>query len=234
MLGAMPEFRPAEKHGPITEIFPDVFMVTGGMRMAPGLSITRNMFVVRQGDELVLVSSMRLSPEGEAELDKLGKVKHVVRIGGNHGVDDAYVLDRYAATFWSVASTPGVPKTDQTLAPGSSPISDGDVFVFEQAKRSEAMILLGREGGILLTADAYQHWTSVDGCSLMARMMLPLMGFGPTIIGGPWLKQQGLGVRRDFERLAERDFKHLMPGHGSVLKDVAKEGLATAMSKRFR
>jgi hypothetical protein len=234
MLGVMPDFRPAEEHGPISEIFPDVFMVTGRIRMGPGLTITRNMFIVRQGDELVLVSSMRLSPEGEAELDKLGKVKHVVRIGGNHGVDDAYVLDRYAATFWSVANTPSVPKTDQTLAPGSSPIADGEPFVFEHAKRPEAMILLGREGGILLTADAYQHWTSTDGCSLMARMMLPLLGFGPTIIGGPWLKQQGLGVRRDFERLVERDFKHLMPGHGAALKDVAKEGLATAMSKRFR
>ncbi len=229
----MPDFRPAQKHGPITEVFPDVFIVTGGHKMAPGLTITKNMFVIRQGDELVLVSSMRLSPEGEAELEKLGKVKHVIRIGGYHGADDPYVLHRFSPTFWAPANLRDAAKKDQTLAPGSSPFEDADVFVFEGGKMPEAAILLKREGGILLTADSYQHWPTFAGVSLLGRATMPFMGFGPTVIGGPWLKAQGQGVRSDFERLAEREFAHLMPGHGSVLKDAAKEGLATAMKKRF-
>lgn len=226
----MSDFRPAEKHGAITEVFPDVFIVTGGHKMGPGLTITKNMFVIRQRGELVLVSSMRLSREGEEELEKLGKVKHVIRIGGNHGADDPYVLHRFSPTFWA----PGrLAKKGETLEPGSSPIDDADVFLFEKGAFPEAAILLRREGGILLTADSYQHWPTFEGVSLLGRAMMPLMGFGPTIIGGPWLKAQGPGVRADFERLAERDFAHLMPGHGSVLKNDAKAGLAKAMSKRF-
>jgi hypothetical protein len=64
--------------------------------------------------------------------------------------------------------------------------------------------------------------------------MMPFMGFGPTVIGGPWLKAQGMDVRADFERLAERDFAHLFPGHGQFLKNDAKAGLKKAIAKRFK
>ncbi len=229
----MTEFRPAEKHGPIEEIFPNVFFVTGGHRFGGPMMITKNMFIVRQGKELVVISTMRLSPEGEAELEKLGTVKHVVRIGGFHGVDDPYYVDRFSPTFWSPPKLEKVAKKDQTLAPGSSPIEDADVFLFENGKMSEAAIILKREGGVLMTADAYQNWTSTAGCSLPLRVMMPFMGFGPAVIGKPWLKAQGPGIRTDFEKLAERDFTHLFPGHGQILRNDAKAGLAKAMKKRF-
>src|SRR5688572_6827527 len=93
-FSAMPDFLPAMPHGPITEVFPDVFVVEGGFQFAPGVRITRNMTVVRQGDELTIINSVRLTPDGEAELEKLGRVKHVVRIGAFHGADDPYYVDR--------------------------------------------------------------------------------------------------------------------------------------------
>mgnify|MGYP001615266114 CR=1 FL=1 len=66
VVEGMPTFPPALPHGAIEEVFPDVFLVTGGFRFAPLLSITRNMTIVRQGAELVLVNSVSLSDEGEA------------------------------------------------------------------------------------------------------------------------------------------------------------------------
>jgi hypothetical protein len=230
----MADFRPAEKHGPITEIFPDVFFVTGGHRFSGAMMITKNMFIVRKGGELTIISTMRLSPEGEAELEKLGKVKHVVRIGGFHGADDPYYVHRFSPTFWSPPKLEGVAKKDQTLAPGSSPIDDADVFVFESGAMPEAAIILNREGGVLMTSDSLQNWTTFDGCSFLARAMMPLLGFGPTVIGGPWYKKQGPSIRADFERLAEREFTHVFPGHGTVLKNDAKAGLKKAMAKRLR
>ncbi|HEX4517841.1 MAG TPA: hypothetical protein VH054_30080, partial [Polyangiaceae bacterium] len=156
----MTEYRPAEKHGPIEEIFPNVFSVTGGHRFGGPMRITKNMFIVRQGKELVVISTMRLAPEGEAELEKLGTVKHVIRIGGYHGADDPYYVDRYSPTFWSPPKLEKVAKKDQTLAPGSSPLDDADVFLFEKGTFPEAAIILEREGGVLMTADAYQNWTT--------------------------------------------------------------------------
>ncbi|MBI2896410.1 MAG: hypothetical protein HYY06_22825 [Deltaproteobacteria bacterium] len=231
----MSTFAPPMPHGPITEVYPDVFMVTGGFRFAPGLRITRNMTIVRQGSELVLVNSVRLTPEGETRLAELGKVKHLVRIGAFHDLDDPYYEDRFAPTLWAPPRTRhnGGLKTDQELRPGSSPISGSAIFAFERGKQPEAAILLEREGGILVTCDSYQNWTTFDGCSLLGRLMMRVMGFGPTLIGGPWTKYMGQDVKADFDRLLELPFRHLLPAHGTPLGDRAKEGLRTAIANRF-
>jgi hypothetical protein len=63
--------------------------------------------------------------------------------------------------------------------------------------------------------------------------MMRAMGFGPTIIGGPWVKAMGPEVRADFERLLELPFVSLIPAHGTVLERTAKAGLATALASRF-
>jgi hypothetical protein len=227
----MPDFRPAAKHGPITEIFPDVFFVTGGFGFGPGLSITRNMTIVRQKDELVLINSVRLGEEGEKELEKLGKVKHVIRTGFFHGADDPYFKHRYDATLWAA------PKTGdgyEVLDNQHSPLSKAQVFEFHEGKRPEVAVLLDRDGGILVPCDSYQNWTTFEGCSFIGGIMMRMMGFGPTLIGGPWTKAMGQGVRADFDRLLEMPFQHLVPAHGTVLKDDAKPGLKTAISKRFK
>lgn len=231
----MPDFPPALPHGPITEVFPDVFWVTGRFRMAPGLTITRNMTIVRQDGELCLVNSVRLGAEGEAELEKLGKVKHLLRIGAFHGADDPYYKDRFGLTLWAPPGTrhAGALKTDEELVPGHGPIRGSQVFRFEKAKRPEVVVLLEREGGIVLPCDSYQNWTTFDGCSLVGKLVMRVMGFGPTLIGGPWTKAMGPEVRADFERLLELPFQHLVPAHGTPLKHSAKEGLRAAIAHRF-
>lgn len=232
----MTEFPAALPHGPITEVFPDVFMVTSGFRFAPLLSITRNMTIVRQGEELTIVNSARLSSEGEAQLEKLGKVKHLVRLGAFHGLDDPYYMNKYSPKLWAppgMQHAPGL-VTHQELRPGSSPIEKSSIFVFEHAAVAEGIINLEVQGGVLLTCDSYQNWTNFDGCSLLGRLMMKVMGFGPTLIGGPWAKKAGPEVRADFDRLLEEPFKHLIPGHGAVSRDKAKEGLKTAIANRFK
>ena len=75
-------FPPAAPHGPLVEVFPDLFLVTGTMKL-PGVMpvrFSRNMTVVREGERLVLVNTVRLDEAGLAALDKLGKVTDVVRI----------------------------------------------------------------------------------------------------------------------------------------------------------
>lgn len=231
----MADFPPALPHGPIEQVFPEVFQVRGSFRFAPALTITRNMTIVRQAGELTLVNSVRLSPAGEAQLEALGKVKHVVRIGAFHGADDPWFVHRFGATLWAPPGTrhKGEVATDRELVPGQSPIEGSTVFAFERAKRPEAALLLDREGGILLTCDSYQHWTTFAGCSLLGKVMMKAMGFGPTLVGGPWVKAMGPDVRADFGRLVDVPFRHLAPAHGTVLRDAAKEGLHAAVAHRF-
>jgi hypothetical protein len=231
----MTDFPTALPHGPIREEFPGIFLVTGSFAFGPGLRITRNMTIVRQGDDLIIVNSVRLSPKGEAQLEKLGKVKHVLRIGAFHGADDPYFKERFGATLWAPPGTTYESGTaiDEELRPGHCPIEGAQVFAFEKGKRPEVALLLEREGGILVTCDCYQNWTTFEGCSLLGKLMMRAMGFGPTIIGGPWVKSMGPDVREDFDRLLELPFVSLIPAHGTVLERAAKAGLATAMASRF-
>ncbi len=231
----MTDFPAAMPHGSISEAFPDVFTVTGTFRFGPGVSITRNMTIVRSGGELTLMNSVRLSPEGEAELEKLGKVTHLCRIGSFHGADDPYYKDRFGVKLWAPPGIkqPGDLKADEELKPGNAPLSDLEVFAYEKAKQPEVALNYKKHGGILVTCDSYQNWTTFDGCSFIGKLMMKAMGFGPTLIGGPWTKAVGSHVKADFDRLLEADFSHLAPAHGTVLKDAAKDGLKTAYAHRF-
>jgi hypothetical protein len=87
---------PLLPHGPIEEVFPDVFLVRGSFAPSRGIRFDRNMTIVRKGGELVVLNSVRLSDDGEAQLAKLGKLKHVVRLGAFHGADDGYFVERCA------------------------------------------------------------------------------------------------------------------------------------------
>ena len=68
----MTEYPSVMPHGPIELVADDVFWVRGSIGLGPGLRITRNMAIVRSGGELSLFHTVRLSPEGQAELEKLG------------------------------------------------------------------------------------------------------------------------------------------------------------------
>ncbi|MFQ5635701.1 MAG: hypothetical protein ACE5G3_10290, partial [Gammaproteobacteria bacterium] len=79
-------------HDPIREIGPDLYFAPGTIDVAPLMRVSRNMVIVRDGDTLTLVNPIRLSPQGEADLEALGTVRHAVRLGYFHGVDDAYTV----------------------------------------------------------------------------------------------------------------------------------------------
>jgi hypothetical protein len=221
-------------HGELAEVFPDVFFVTGGFRFGPGLSITRNMTVVRTGGDLVVINSVRLGPDGERALEELGKVAHVIRLGFFHGADDRYYVERFGAKLWGPPRMPHAPGlASEELRTDTSPIEGSQIFCFERGFEPEGAILLDREGGVLVTCDSYQNWTTFEGCSFFGGIMMRAMGFGPTLIGGPWTKRMGPDVRDDFDRMRELPFQHLVPAHGTVLHGEAKAGLDTAIAKRF-
>lgn len=226
---------PAMPHGPLVEVFPDVFVVSGGYRFGPRMWITRNMTVVRQRGELTIINSVRLTERGEAELAALGPVRHVLRIGAAHGLDDPYYVERYRPVLWAPPGTrhAGGLSTDRALVPGECPLDGAIVFPFAHGREAEAALVLPIDGGVLVTCDSYQNWTTFDGCSTIGALLLRAMGFGPTMVGGPWTKRMGPDVRVDFDALAALPFRHLVPGHGTVLRDTAKAGLAVAVERRF-
>ncbi len=208
------QFPPVQPHGSLEPIFNDAWYVTGSVVFKPLLRLPRNMVILRHGDELTVINSVRLDAEREAGLDALGKVAHVLKIGF-HGMDDAYYVDRYGAKMWTVG--------DGSLAEDSQlPFPDARVFMFKQTVVPEAAVLVERDGGLLITCDSVQHWVPKDVMSRAARIVTRLIGFQqPAQIGPPWRKRQtppGGSLKADFERLAALPFERLIGGHGGLLE----------------
>ena len=236
----MADYTPAWPHGKIERAFADVFHVLGTNKThhaGVDLQTSRTMTIVRQGNELTLINSVRLDEDGLGKLDALGGVRNIVRLGAFHGRDDAFYRDRYRATLWALPNaeaTGGVP-ADRELAPGAfSPLPDAQIYVFTSARFPEAALLLERDGGILLTCDAVQNWTHVDQFfSAETGAMFAAQGLiGEANLPATWREACALG-ESDFRRLGALPFKHLVTAHGAPLLDAAQARLGARIDEVF-
>lgn len=224
-------------HGPIEELFPDVFLVRGTFRMAPLVSFARNMIVLREGTELTLVNAVRLDAAGEAALAELGTVKHLVKLGFFHTLDDPYMRSRFSPQFW--APVPKDARTEKLVDGAPGPLARASVFSFQRADDGEAALLVTQpQGKLLITCDSVQSWADTAGCSLLGGLTARAMGFvQPAKIGPIWLKHMTSGkpleMKPDFDRLLEHDFAHLISGHGSLLRDDARGALRRSCARIF-
>ena len=233
-------YAPVYPHDPVEEIASDVFMVSGSIRMNPVIRITRNMAVIRQDNELTLIDPIRLNDEGERQLRDLGTVKRIIRLGCFHGVDDPYYVDTFGAELWSQAggTTYTAPAITKALTEESElPFADAELFCFKGLKQPEAVLLLEKDGGILFTCDAIQHYGNYGRSNLPARIMMPLIGFPKmTLIGPIWLKvltPEGGSLKSEFERLLTLEFDNLLSAHGSYLRGGAHAAVEVAFKRAF-
>lgn len=236
----MTQYRDAMPHGHITQVFPDVFFVTGSMSnefFGSMWQFSRNMTVVREGDKLTIINSVRLDDKGLAELDALGKVVNVVRIGDMHGVDDPFYVNRYGATYWALPGmTPhGDLKANKTLVPGGEmPFSNCSLFVFETSKRPESILRLDREGGIMIACDSLQNWVEPDEFCLKDTVeKMSGMGFFTAANLGPAWMHVCAPQAEDFKRLKQIPFKHALCGHGVPLLNTAQQAYHETFARVF-
>lgn len=234
----MTDFDPAWPHGELREVFPDIFMVTGTNKVHWrwfNYQFSRNMQVLREGDELTLVNTVRLNDAGLAQLEQLGTVKHVVRIGAFHGRDDPFYLDRYGCAYWAIPGMHLRPNLsiDQPLVDGSKgPISDSVVHVLDLPKQKEAVLLLKREGGILISCDSLQTWTGPDRYfNLITKLIFWWQKqFGSAHSPDPWRKACHPDAHC-YENIAALEFKHLLSAHGEPLRENAKQHLLQTIAQ---
>jgi hypothetical protein len=238
---------PARPHGQLREVFPDVFFVQGTMRF-PGpvaVHVSRNMVVVRQGAELTLVNTLRLDEDGLAALSALGTVKHVVRLAAFHGSDDAFYKERFGATVWAVKGqfyaegfdpAPNESKVyfrpDQVVDETTAlPLAGARLYRFVSVPGGEALLLLEREGGIVIAGDSLQNWTAPDAyMNWPGRWALRLMGFlAPHNVGPGWLKQLKPAAE-ELEGILALPFEHVLPSHGDPVIGGAREKYRPAVT----
>ncbi len=234
------------------QIAENVFVVHGCVKPNAVVRFSRNMAIVRDKGELTLINPVRMDEAGLVELDKLGKVAHVMRLVPSHGMDDPFYVDRYDAEFWSLedGTIYNEPKITQPLIEGGAlPFSNAKLFVFKHLHQSEAAIFLppsltgeegsekGREKGLLLTGDAVQSYASYPHTNWLARKVLPLIGFTQeTIIPKMWIKmavEDQEGIKAELKRLLELDFDQLLAGHGTFVEKNARAEVQRAFDNKF-
>jgi hypothetical protein len=236
----MDQFPQALPHGRLEEVFPDVFFVTGAMKTAlrnAPFQFSRNMTVVRNGDALTLINAIRLDDTGLAQLDALGRVANVVKIGSLHGRDDAFYKVHYGATFWAA---PGMVHehgllADRELRPdAAAPFADCSVFNFRTTKMPESILHVDRAGGILVACDALQNLVAPDEYfSGDSRQKMREMGFfHPANLGPVWM-QLNEPKAQDFDRLQQMSFRHVLCGHSPPVRDTAKEAYTARFQREF-
>lgn len=232
------DIKPLQAHGALEEIFADVFVVTGTSTPkfeGKTWQFSRNMTVVRQGERLVLINTVRLDDAGLAKLDALGAVDAIVKLGSYHGLDDPFYVDRYGPKLWAPTGMQhdnGL-STDVELTVDNLPLLDASLFLFGVAQ-PEAILRLDRAGGILVSCDSLQNWREPD--RFFSDESAELMrGYGfikPANIGPGWMRA-AKPQRADFDRLLQLSFKHLLSAHGTPLRDDAHAEIAASVEATF-
>jgi hypothetical protein len=238
-------FPPALAHGAIAEVLPGIHFVTGTVGLPGPLPVrfSRNMTIVREGERLVLVNSVRLDDAGLAALDALGKVTDVLRLAGNHGADDPFYKDRYGAKVWVVKGqryTAGFDtKSPNTYfapdveadAETELPIAGARLHVIASSP-PEAVLILDRAGGVAVCGDCLQNWAKVDPYfSFFGRLMMPRMGFiKPHNVGPAWFKTCKPPVA-EVRALLGLPFANVLPAHGAPVLGDARERFRPAIER---
>lgn len=230
------------RHGPLVAVADDIWQVEGTITPGMGMTITRNMTVLREGQSLTIVNSVRLDDATEQELLKLGTVKHVVKLGHYHGQDDPYYVGRFSAQLWAQpgAQHLGGLSTDRELVEdGPLPLSawSPKLFVFRNVKFSESALFL-TDAGILLTCDSIQNWLpGMPGCSWFAKLMMPRLGFPPGPLVGPfWRKYMtvpGKPLTEDFARLCALPVRQVLVAHGAPIREDGSAAIRQAVTDAF-
>ena len=231
---------PIYHHGHVEEITEDIFMLRGSIKMNPLVRITRNMGIIRNGDELSLINPVRVNTKVEEQIAKLGQIKHVIRLGCFHGADDPYYVEKFGALMWAQlgGTTYTVPKIDKELdSVAPLPFDNAEIFEFAGTTQPESALLIKRGTGILFTCDAIQNYGDYSYNNIVAKILMPFIGFPRTTIIGPiWLKYQtpeDETLEPEFRRLLGLKFDRLLAAHGTLLKTGAHAAVERAVNKVF-
>lgn len=233
----------ALSHEDIKKIFDNIYYVIGtSITHHEGHVIqhSSNMTIVRNGDELTLINTVRLDKKGLQQLEALGTVKNIIRLGAFHGQDDAFYQHRYTAKLWAPKGMKdecgqgALTKMDVVMVPGGPlPLTRCSLFLFETSSFPEAILHIAQEGGILVVCDCVKNWLAAD------RFFNPETAkshqkegmIGPANIAF-WCNACGV-KGSDFRKLLSLSFRHILSAHGEPILNNAHELLASSVKGQF-
>ena len=232
---------PVYPHGELRELLPNVFGVQGSFKIGP-MRASRLMVVVREGERLVIINSLRMNETGLAQLDSLGKVSDVIRLGGFHGSDDPFYKQRYGCKSWAIEGQTYFTGIDPAKgevyfeadeyagATSQLPIEGASLYLFSTAQ-PEALLRLPAGGGTLVSADAMHNWQADAYFNFPGRVAMRLAGMlQPHRLGRGWLDNMK-PEPAELAGILELEFDNVLPGHGQPVIGGAKAKYRPAIER---
>lgn len=244
---------PSLPHGEITQLFENIWFVQGQVKMPMKMpaKISRSMTVYRQtgSNELTLINSMRLNEAGLQQLQALGEIKNVIRLGGFHGRDDLFYREKFGATIYAIEgqtysramevsenTQDGYMQPDKWVSSSEElPIGPCELKIFTSSKPPEAALLLKQDKGILVTADSLQNTPGPDQfVNFPMKFMMKKFGFWKAFNVGPGWLQFASPKQDDVRSVLKLNFEHVLPGHGEPVIGDAKKKYEPAINGELK
>lgn len=249
----VPALAPLLPHGELQPLFDNIWFIQGQVKMPMKMpaKISRSMTIYKNPDnaELTLINSMRLSAEGLKELEKLGPITNVIRIGGFHGRDDLFYQRNFKAKIFAIQGQTysrsmdapaslddGYMKPDVWVSQASHlPIENCKLKIFSSSTPPEAAILIEKYDGILVTADSLQNTPKPDKfVNFPMKIIMKKFGFWQAYNVGPGWVQFAKPRAGDIRSIMEFKFEHVLPGHGEAVIGNAKSKYNPIISSRIK
>lgn len=234
------DFPEALAHGAIEKVVDDIFVVQGThffVHDGTRIQTSRTMTIIRENGELSLINSIRLNEHGLNELKKLGRVKNVIRLGAFHGRDDAFYQRHLGAQLWAFSNMEFShgEVVDHDLNRGVLPFGQAKVIAFTTIRHPEAVLLIEKAGGVLITCDSIKNWQEKDSYfddDTFASMQ-SAGAIGEANIDTVWLSAIQPS-NTDLASIGELDFSIVITAHGKPLILDAKQKVLSSIKKALR
>lgn len=191
---------------------------------------TRMTVMQLNGHELLLYSPVRLTPELKVELDKLGKVTHIIAPNGMHHLFVKDYLRAYSqAKFYGMAELAKKrPDLDPMIQLGglTSEYFGPDVVLMCMLGSkifNEAIIYHKPSRSLLVTDIAFNLQSLAKWHErFLARLYGAYQKFGPSILARKILRKHP-GAKKTLRQAMAYDFQRVIPCHGEILAKDAKD-----------
>lgn len=222
-------------HGELTEVLPNIYTITGTMRLFGLFQYSRVMTIFKDGNDLALLNTVRVSDAELKSIMSLGAVKHIFKIGALHNVDIPFYMDHFNPKLWTIKSD----SSNHGYSPDfyfddykELPMLNAKVQVLQNSKVPEAFIITPGNGGCLHSCDAFVNMGYDPGANWLTTNLAKLLP-KPTYIGPNWIKS-AKPPPDSMLQVLEYDFQHFVPAHGQPIKLHAKEKLGIYLKKYYQ
>lgn len=202
----------------------------GSMQLFGLFKYSRNMVILKDGDNLCLVNPVRLNETEEKKLLSIGKIYAILKLGRLHSVDLPYYMDKFSPQLWASNNDSFVIDNNYKIdidleGTEKLPFLGISLFNFKTSKQNEAVAFLPQNDGILLSCDAFVNMKKNDPMANWLVRTLSKLLPEPVYIGPNWYKIMK-PQKKEFEQVLKFQFNTMIPAHGEPLTGNAQKKLA--------